>query len=94
MKPSTSHHSSTWQLQDAKAQFSAVVRQAETKGPQLINVRGKPAVVVLSNADYRRLQARSNKPSFTQLMQSSPFVGLDLVMERSADLTRQITRES
>ena len=91
MNPSTSHPSSTWQLQDAKAQFSAVVRQAETSGPQLISVRGKPAVVVLSNADYRRLQARSNKPGFTQLMRSSPLVGLDLAVDRSQDLTRQIT---
>ena len=93
MNSSASHPSSTWQLQDAKAQFSAVVRQAETRGPQLISVRGKPAVVVLSQADYRRLQSRSNKPSFTQLMQSSPLVGLNLVIDRSPDLTRHITLE-
>ena len=78
---------------DAKAQLSAVVRQAQTLGPQLISMRGKPAVVVLSNADYRRLQARSNKPSFTQLMQSSPLIGLDLDIDRNPGLTRHITIE-
>jgi hypothetical protein len=54
---------------------------------------GKPAAVVLSNADYRRLQARSNKPSFTQLMQSSPLIGLDLKIDRNPGLTRHITVE-
>lgn len=93
MSPSASRPSSTWQLQDAKAQFSAVVRQAETRGPQLISVRGKPAVVVLSQADYRRLQSRSNKPSFTQLMQGSPLAGLNLEVERNPDLTRHIALE-
>jgi prevent-host-death family protein len=91
MNPSPSRSSSTWQLQDAKAQFSAVVRQAQALGPQLISVRGEPAVVVLSSADYRRLQVRSKKPSFTQLMQSSPLVGLDLCIDRSPDLARQIS---
>ena len=33
--------SSSWQLQDAKAHFSAVVRQAETYGPQHISVARK-----------------------------------------------------
>ena len=85
--------SSTWQLQDAKAQFSEVVRQAESRGPQLISVRGKPAVVVLSQADYRKLQSRSRKPSFTQLMQSSPLAGLELATERSPSLTRRMALE-
>ena len=93
MNSPASHPSSNWQLQDAKAQFSAVVRQAQIRGPQHISVHGKPAVVVVSQSDYRRLQSQSNKPSFTQLMQSSPFVGLDLVIERNADLTRQISLE-
>lgn len=82
--------SCTWQLQDAKAQFSAVVRQAETRGPQHISVRGKPAVVVLSQADYRKLQSRSSKLSFTQLMRASPLTGMELVTVRSPSLTRSI----
>lgn len=93
MNSPASHPSSNWQLQDAKAQFSAVVRLAQARGPQHISVHGKPAVVVVSQADFRRLQALSNKPSFMQLMQSSPFVGLDLGIERSADLTRPISLE-
>ena len=91
MNQATSRLSSSWQLQDAKAQLSAVVRQAQTLGPQLISMHGKPAAVLLSDADYRRLQARSHKPGFTELMQSSPLAGLELGIERSPDPTRQIT---
>jgi antitoxin Phd len=88
---SSSHQSPNWQLQEAKAQFSAVVRQAEMQGPQHISVRGKPTAVVLSQQEYRRLQALARKPSFTQLMRKSPLVGLELDVTRQQDLTRQIS---
>ena len=89
----TTHPSSHWQLQDAKAQFSAVVRQAQASGPQHISVHGKPAVVVLSQADFRRLQSSANKPRFTQLMRGSPLLGMNLLLERDADVTRHISLE-
>ncbi len=92
-KPRTPSPGSSWQLQDAKARFSAVVRQAETQGPQHISVHGKPAVVVLSQAEYRQLQAAARKPSFTQLMRASPLVGLELDVTRLSDLTRPVTLE-
>lgn len=88
MNPSLPSASSSWQLQDAKAHFSAVVRQAEVCGPQYISVRGRPAVVVLSQKDFQRLQANSDKPGFTELMRASPLVGLSLPTNRSTTLTR------
>ena len=36
----------SWKLQDAKAQFSEVVRRARTGEPQHVTVHGKEAVVV------------------------------------------------
>jgi prevent-host-death family protein len=84
---------SHWQLQDAKAHLSALVKQAETKGPQHISVHGKPAAVVLSEADFRSLQARSSRPSFTQLMRESPWVGLVLDTSRLQDETRPVSFE-
>lgn len=77
-----------WQLQEAKAQFSEVVRQAESQGPQHISVRGKPAVVVLSQRDYQKLRSKSGRPGFLALMRSSPWVGFDLEIERDRSLTR------
>ena len=59
-----------WQLQEAKACFSEVVRRTE-RGPQRVTVRGKDAVVVLSARDYARLRPES-KTSLSGLMASSP----------------------
>lgn len=44
-----------WSLQDAKNSFSAVVEAACSGAPQTVTKRGKPAVVVLSAAEYERL---------------------------------------
>lgn len=51
---------SAWQLQDAKAQFSALVDSALRGVPQHITRRGKQAVVVLSEADFSALQRQAN----------------------------------
>ncbi len=40
------YHSRTWSLQDAKAQLSEVIRLAQSEGPQLVTVRGQPAVTI------------------------------------------------
>ncbi len=46
-----------WTLQDAKNRFSAVVEAALAGEPQEVSRRGKPAVVVLSVAQYEHLRA-------------------------------------
>jgi antitoxin Phd len=77
-----------WQLQDAKARFSELVRAAQQDGPQTVTVRGEPAVVVLSQRQYKSLRTRAARPSFTALMRSSPLVGVALDIERDTSLTR------
>jgi prevent-host-death family protein len=47
---------SAWRLQDAKAQFSAVVDNAMRGVPQHVTRSGKRAVVVLSEEDFEALQ--------------------------------------
>jgi len=54
-------HEQVWQLQEAKARLSEVVRRAAHEGPQHVSVRGEPAAVVLSDSDYRQLL--SKRPS-------------------------------
>jgi prevent-host-death family protein len=44
-----------WQLREAKARVSEVVRRAVDEGPQHVSVRGVPAAVVLSEEAHRRL---------------------------------------
>lgn len=53
---STLAHSAAWRLQDAKAQFSALVDGAMRGVPQHVTRRGKQAVVVLSEHDFEALQ--------------------------------------
>lgn len=63
-----------WSLQDAKNSFSAVVAAALGGTPQTVTKRGKPAVVVLSVADYRRLVGRdgAGTPSFIDHLLDMP----------------------
>jgi prevent-host-death family protein len=53
-----------WQLQEAKARLSEVVRRAVDEGPQHVSVRGEPAAVVLSEQAYRELT--SKRPSLVE----------------------------
>src|SRR5215469_1496881 len=66
-----------WKLQDAKAHFSRVVREALELGPQRVTLHGKDAVVILSAEDYRRLAPAAAQPSLHALLSRSPLRGLD-----------------
>ena len=77
-----------WQLQEAKARLSEVVKAAQTDGPQEITVHGRPAVVVLSKDHYERLGRR--KATFLEFMRGSPLVGVELNTERDKSLTRDV----
>ena len=78
----------SWQLQEAKAKLSEVVKSSQSEGPQEISVRGEPAAVVLSKAEYDRL--RRKKPSLLEFMQRSPLLGLELEFEREQSLSRDV----
>ncbi|MBU0623139.1 MAG: type II toxin-antitoxin system Phd/YefM family antitoxin [Gammaproteobacteria bacterium] len=78
----------TWQLQEAKGKFSEVVKSAQSKGPQNITVHGEPVAVLISRRDYLKLI--NPKPSFVELMRSSPLVGSDLNITRDQTPTRKI----
>ncbi len=73
----------TWQLQDAKNRFSAVVDAALAGEPQHVTRRGKPAVVVLAAAEYERLckQEPSDTPTFVEHLLAIPKGG-DFEFER------------
>ena len=64
----------TWQLQDAKNRFSAVVEAALTGEPQEVTRRGKPVVVVVAFEEYQRLCKRDaeNTPSFVDHLLAIP----------------------
>jgi prevent-host-death family protein len=78
----------TWQLQDAKAHFSEVVKKASVEGPQNITLRGEPVAVIISKAEFDRLV--KPKPSFVDFIRQSPLVKVKLNLKRDTSLTRDI----
>lgn len=61
-------------LQDAKNRFSAVVDAALAGRPQEVSRRGKPAVVIVSMAEYHRLvaAAQAHRESFAEHLLAFP----------------------
>ena len=76
----------SWRLQDAKAQFSAVVDAALGGEAQHVTRRGKRAVVVLDAGEYERLRRgeRALAPGFIEHL---------LAMPRPAKTLRQVPDE-
>ena len=60
----------SWQLQEAKAKFSDVVKAAAVK-PQIITVHGKETAVILSYDGY--MDMTTPKQSLFDFFQNSPF---------------------
>lgn len=54
-RENTKRVGSTWQLQDAKARFSKLVKRAREMRPQHVSVHGEPAVVVISEEEFTKL---------------------------------------
>jgi len=78
-----------WQMQQAKARLSEVIKLAESEGPQEITLHGRPVAVVLSPAEFEKLSGRGL--SFVEFMQRSPLYGLDeLEFERDRGLARDV----
>ena len=61
-----------WQLQDAKARFSELVRRAKQEGPQHVTVHGREEVVVIGADDFRKLAGDRTGRALVDAMQQSP----------------------
>jgi prevent-host-death family protein len=69
-----------WQLQDAKAKLSEVIKNT-VQEPQLITVRGAETAVVMSMDNYRKLV--KPKPNLYEFLQNSPFQDIEINTERN-----------
>jgi len=79
-----------WQMQEAKARLSEVVKCAESEGPQYITHHGHSVAVVVSQAMYSRLTG--NEQGLEDLMRRSPLFGADdVVFVRDPGLTRDVS---
>lgn len=77
-----------WQLQDAKNRLSELVRKACEEGPQIITLRGRDAVVVVSANEFGKLSRP--RGSLVDFFRKSPLMGVHLDLVRGTDTGRRI----
>lgn len=87
-KTARMYHDREWQLQDAKNRLSQVVDSAIHDGAQTITLRGKPAAVVVSFEEYRKLTLP--RVGLSTFFEQSPLYGVELDVSRSVDLPREV----
>jgi len=79
----------TWQMQEAKARMSELVKRAQNQ-PQDITLHGKSVAVVISRDAFDRLS--QTQDSLVDFMRRSPLVGADdIEFERDRSLTREVS---
>lgn len=77
-----------WKLEDAKDQFSRLVRRAMAGEPQRVTRHGRDAVVVISAEEYDRL---TRPPvGIVAFLVGSPLADVGLDLSRAPDTGRDI----
>ena len=79
---------SEWQLQEAKGNFSQLVKRAASGAAQTVTVHGKPTAVVISAEEYARLTRRRNKLSSALLRPDLAAEDLDISRNRDTGEAR------
>ena len=78
----------SWQMQEAKARMSELVKQAQSQGPQEITLHGRAVAVVVSRETYERLSQTGD--SLVAFMRRSPLYGSDdIEFKRDKSATRE-----
>ena len=70
-----------WQVQEAKAMLSKVIRSAEQE-PQIITVHGKESAVVLSMDAYKKLASPTG--TLVSFMEQSPWASAEIKLPARA----------
>lgn len=79
---------SEWQLQEAKGNFSRLIKLAAGGDAQVVTVHGKPTAVVVSIEEYARLNRRPTSLSSALLCPDLAAENLDF--SRNKDSGRDI----
>lgn len=79
-----------WQLQEAKARFSELVRRAKQEGPQHVTVHGRDEVVVLGADDFRKLAGERTGRVLVDAMRQSPHRSTSIEPRRLRMPTRDV----
>lgn len=79
----------SWPVQDAKAKFSEFLDACLAHGPQMVTRRGTEAAVLVTVAEWRRLQSRT-KPSLKDVLLAATPRTEDLTPKRGAARRRPV----
>ncbi len=83
---------SEWQLQEAKGNFSQLIKRAAAGDAQVVTVHGKPTAVVISAREYARLTRR--KGTLSSALLRTDLAAEDLDITRSRDTGRDSERST
>ena len=78
----------TWQLKDARANFSTLVDKAISDGPQIVTRNGKKAVVVVFMEEWMRRERHHG--DLVDFFANSPLREEGIDIERQRDDRREI----
>jgi prevent-host-death family protein len=78
----------SWTVAEAKARFSDLIDQAQSKGPQTITKHGRKAAVVVSPEEWERKSKRNG--NLAEFLGSSPLRGSGIEIKRKKDRTRKV----
>ena len=81
--------SRAWQVQEAKAKFSAVLDAAEEEGPQLVTRRGRETAVIVSIEEWRRLTDQK-RPTLKDALLNPSYRGEIPLFDRSKVRSRPL----
>jgi prevent-host-death family protein len=78
-----------WQVQEAKAKFSALIGEALGGEPQAITRHGRDVAVVVPADEYARLTKRSNE-TLLELLSNPDWRDLEIPERDPTDFVREI----
>ncbi len=77
-----------WQIQEAKAKFSQLIKETAVSGYQTITKNGEPVAYIVSKEEFE-LYLKPEKSILT-VFDECPYPEIDLEIERSRDTIREI----
>jgi prevent-host-death family protein len=78
----------TWQIRDARANFSTLVDKAISEGPQIVTRNGKKVVVVVAAQEWVSHEHR--RGDLVEFFANSPLREEGIAIERTCDYPREL----
>lgn len=88
MTATRAEHGAEWTATEAKAKFSELVERALARGPQTVTRMGRPAVVIVSAAEWERKTRRNG--NLAEFLATSPLRGSGIAIRRQREQARKV----